>query len=211
MAFAFTCQALVLRTYDTGEADRFCILLTRERGRLAARATGARRLGSRLGGYLLPFSHLQLGLKEGSSGCYVSSAIPADPRITPLTTPGALTCAQEGIEVLLSLVSHEEPDPALFDATLRFLHACGSSASAAALPYIIRLLDILGFLPAQESLCRVMELSEEEEKYVARARREEDVTPLDRRSRMRVRELCQRLMEDHLSTALRVPSVAAGL
>jgi len=209
--FAFTCQALVLRTYDTGEADRFCILLTRERGRLAVRASGARRLGSRLGGYLLPFSHLQLGLKEGNSGCYVSSAVPTDPRIPSLARPAVLACAQEGIEVLLSLVSHEEPDPALFDATLRFLVTCGSSASAVALPYIIRLLDILGFLPEQESLRSVMALSEEEEKYVGRARREEDVTSLDRRSRMRVRELCQRLMEDHLSTALRVPSVAAGL
>lgn len=214
----YTCQALVLRTYDVGEADRYCILLTRERGRIAARASGARRLGSRLGGYLLPFSHLQLGLKEGSSGIYVSSAASLAPRLSPLTDHATLACAQEGMEVLLSLVSHEEPDPALFDATLQFLTAChpepdeGRAHQATdALPYIIRVLEILGMLPAQESLAQIMHLSPAERSYIHEARKGNATPELERRSLSRLRDLCHRLMEDHLSTSLKVPGVAATL
>jgi recombinational DNA repair protein (RecF pathway) len=59
MSHAQTFEAIVLKTYDVGEADRLCILFTRERGRVMARASGARRLKSRLGASLLPFHHLQ--------------------------------------------------------------------------------------------------------------------------------------------------------
>ena len=49
-----TYEALILQSHDVGEADRFLILFTRERGRLAARARAVRKPKSKMGGSLLP-------------------------------------------------------------------------------------------------------------------------------------------------------------
>ena len=58
MAHSESVEAVVLKTYDVGEADRFCIVLTKERGRIAARARGVRKLTSKMGGSLLPLHHV---------------------------------------------------------------------------------------------------------------------------------------------------------
>ena len=57
-------EAIILRTIDIGDADRFCILFTKEAGRKGARARGVRKTMSRLGGLLLPFRHLRIDLAE---------------------------------------------------------------------------------------------------------------------------------------------------
>ena len=45
-----TTEALVLRTYKLGEADRIVVFLTRDRGKKRGVAAGARRMKSRFGG-----------------------------------------------------------------------------------------------------------------------------------------------------------------
>lgn len=207
----FQCQALVLRTYDTGEADRFCILLTREQGRVTATATGARKIGSRLGGFLLPFRHVTLQLRESRSGFYVSGATPADPPLTDIMDVRSFAQAQEGMEFLLSLVSHEEPDPDVFDATLAFLSACRTPAPEGVPAFQIRLLHLLGLLPDDHALQNVMSLSREEQAFVTSAREGSATSPLQRQGIARIRELCLRCSADHLTGALKSPSVVASL
>ncbi|MFP4149478.1 MAG: DNA repair protein RecO [Nitriliruptoraceae bacterium] len=58
-------QGIVLRTYKLGETDRIVHLLTQGRGKVRAVAKGIRRPGSRFGGRLEPFSHVDLQLYEG--------------------------------------------------------------------------------------------------------------------------------------------------
>src|SRR6056297_3114946 len=58
-------QGIVLRTYKLGETDRIVNLLTQGRGKVRAVAKGIRRPGSRFGGRLEPFSHVDLQLYEG--------------------------------------------------------------------------------------------------------------------------------------------------
>ena len=58
-------QGIVLRTYKLGEADRIVHLLTAGRGKVRAVAKGVRKPGSRFGGRLEPFSHVDLQLYEG--------------------------------------------------------------------------------------------------------------------------------------------------
>ncbi len=58
-------QGIVLRTYKLGETDRIVHLLTQGRGKVRAVAKGVRRPGSRFGGRLEPFSHVDLQLYEG--------------------------------------------------------------------------------------------------------------------------------------------------
>jgi DNA repair protein RecO (recombination protein O) len=57
-------EAIVLRTYRLGEADKIASLLTRQTGRLRATAAGAQRPKSRYGGTLEPLSYIRLWLFE---------------------------------------------------------------------------------------------------------------------------------------------------
>ncbi len=57
-------EAIVLRTYRLGEADKIASLLTRSFGRLRAVAAGSQRTKSRYGGTLEPLSYLHLWLFE---------------------------------------------------------------------------------------------------------------------------------------------------
>ena len=57
-------EAIVLRTYRLGEADKIVSLFTRQFGRLRAAATGAQRPKSRYGGSLEPLSYVRLWLFE---------------------------------------------------------------------------------------------------------------------------------------------------
>ncbi|HAI98173.1 TPA: hypothetical protein DCL30_01350 [Candidatus Peribacteria bacterium] len=146
MARTCSVEALVLHAYDVGEADRFLLLFTRERGRLAARARGVRRLGSRMGGHLLAHQHLSLTLAESSAGWTVTSA-------QRLNHSAALpieqfAMAEEGCELLLALLHDEEALPAIFDLTLHFLQSCREGQGDPVLAFSLELLRLLGLLPA---------------------------------------------------------------
>lgn len=58
-------EGIVLRTQTLGEADRIVTLLTRGRGRVRAVAKGVRRTGSRFGGRLEPFGHVDVQFYQG--------------------------------------------------------------------------------------------------------------------------------------------------
>lgn len=57
-------EAIVLRTYPLGDADRLVSLLTRAHGRLKGVAQGARRPKSRFGATLEPLTHLRVWFYE---------------------------------------------------------------------------------------------------------------------------------------------------
>jgi DNA repair protein RecO (recombination protein O) len=57
-------EAIVLRTYRLGEADKIISLFSRQFGRIRAAATGAQRPKSRYGGLLEPLSYIRLWLFE---------------------------------------------------------------------------------------------------------------------------------------------------
>lgn len=53
-------EAYVLRTYTLKEADKICVLLTRESGKIRGVAQGARRLRSKFGSSLEPFTEVSV-------------------------------------------------------------------------------------------------------------------------------------------------------
>lgn len=57
-------EAIVLRTYDLAEADKIVVCLTRQGGLVRAVARGARRLKSRFGAGLEPFTLVDIGYYE---------------------------------------------------------------------------------------------------------------------------------------------------
>ncbi|MBN2026413.1 MAG: DNA repair protein RecO [Actinobacteria bacterium] len=58
-------EAVVLRAYDLGEADRILTMITATRGLRRAVAKGVKRTKSKFGGRLEPFTHLDAVLHEG--------------------------------------------------------------------------------------------------------------------------------------------------
>lgn len=69
-------QAFVLRTYKLAEADKICVFLTRNSGKLRGIAYGARKMRSRFGSSLEQFTEVSLTYfqKEGRELVSVSSA-----------------------------------------------------------------------------------------------------------------------------------------
>ena len=60
----YTADALVLRTYKLGEADRIVVFLTRDRGKKRGVAKGARRHRSRFTGALEPLTEVRVAYFE---------------------------------------------------------------------------------------------------------------------------------------------------
>jgi DNA repair protein RecO (recombination protein O) len=60
----FTADALVLRTYKLGEADRIVVFLTRDRGKKRGVAKGARRQRSAFAGALEPLTEVRVAYFE---------------------------------------------------------------------------------------------------------------------------------------------------
>ena len=60
----YTADALVLRTYKLGEADRIVVFLTRDRGKKRGVAKGARRAKSRFMGALEPLTEVRVAYFE---------------------------------------------------------------------------------------------------------------------------------------------------
>ena len=71
---SYTTEAVVLRSFRLGEADRVLHLYTRERGRVGAVAKGVRRTRSRFGARLEPLTRVALVLHEGRGELHTISA-----------------------------------------------------------------------------------------------------------------------------------------
>ncbi|MCS4490586.1 DNA repair protein RecO [Corynebacterium sp. ES2794-CONJ1] len=62
---SYKVRAVVVRTYDFGEADRIVVLLSKEHGIIRAVAKGVRRAKSRFGSRLQPFVEIDVQLYPG--------------------------------------------------------------------------------------------------------------------------------------------------
>jgi DNA repair protein RecO (recombination protein O) len=114
---------IVLRTVDTGEADRVVTLLTRERGKVAAFARAARASRRRFGGALEPFTLVAAEVRErpGAELLGLES-------VTPLRAFGGIrsdlariACAAYAAELTREIVRDHEPHDDLFDLLEEYL------------------------------------------------------------------------------------------
>ncbi|PIP65542.1 hypothetical protein COU77_01360 [Candidatus Peregrinibacteria bacterium CG10_big_fil_rev_8_21_14_0_10_49_16] len=169
MAYTQTLEALILRVIDIGEADRFCILFTRERGKIAVRARGVRKLKSVMGAYLLPLQHVSTDVKESRSGWIAAGVRPLGAGCS-YTNLHAFACMQEGVELLFHLLHDDEPLPDVFDSTLELMRTCHRDSQATVvLAFTIRVLHLLGLLPEDDAV-HFQKCTPEEMCFVQRAR-----------------------------------------
>ena len=68
-------EAVVLRTYKSGEADRIAVLWTRDHGKIKVLAKGARKQTSRLGGALEVLAHVDVDLVATRGDIYIARHI----------------------------------------------------------------------------------------------------------------------------------------
>ena len=153
-------QAYVLHQYDWSESSLILDLFTREQGRLAVVAKGAKRPYSQLRAVLLPFQCIQVTLSKPAKTTHLTEgSVPEVVTLRAAEWAGGATMPSGAAlfsgyylnELLLKLLARHDPHATLFDAyaaTLPALHANEDEQSQAALrAFELRLLTEIGLLP----------------------------------------------------------------
>jgi DNA repair protein RecO (recombination protein O) len=147
--------AYVLHRYDWSESSLILDLFTREQGRLAVAAKGAKRPYSQLRSVLLPFQRITVSLgkvaqhDEGASEIQTLRGAEWAGGAAMLTG-AALFSGFYLNELLMKLLARHDPHVALFDvyaATLPELAADETQAQAALRAFELTLLQEIGLLP----------------------------------------------------------------
>jgi DNA repair protein RecO (recombination protein O) len=148
----FKTEAVVLRTFRYGEADRILHLYTAERGRVGAIAKGVRRVKSRFGGRLEPLFRVNLVLHEGRGElCTVTQAetVAAHPALRERRA--SLERAAQACDAVLRLLDSQEPNQPAYNLLCRELALLDADPQAAtrghALSFRLKLLLAAGFAP----------------------------------------------------------------
>jgi DNA repair protein RecO (recombination protein O) len=153
---SYKTEAVVLRSFRLGEADRVLHLYTLDRGRIGAVAKGVRKTKSRFGARLEPLSHVALMLHEGSGELQtVTGADLVRPHSASREDYHRLSIGLIGAEAMLRLFSEQEANERAFTALTRFLDVLDeteqSTARAALDPLVLsfqlKLLWLSGYLP----------------------------------------------------------------
>ncbi len=150
-------EAVVLRSFRLGEADRVLHLYTLDRGRIGAVAKGIRRTKSRFGGRLEPLSHVELLLHQGNGELgTVTGADLMRSHHAAREEPYRLGVGLVGLEAMLRLFSEQEANARAFGALTRFLDLLDEApvrsgsppgVDPLALSFQLKLLWLSGYLP----------------------------------------------------------------
>lgn len=145
-------EAVVLRSIDYGETSEIVTLFTREKGKLAVMAKGARRAGSRFGASLQPTSYTQVVFYHKPSRSVQTLTESGHVRsfhgITrDLTT---LSCGLRIVELVYSLMQEMEQNPVVFNLLVEVLDRLSRSPVRTANLFHffqLRFASVLGFAP----------------------------------------------------------------
>jgi DNA repair protein RecO (recombination protein O) len=145
-------EAIVLRSFRFGEADRVLHLYTPQRGRVSAIAKGVRRAKSRFGGRLEPFFRLDLVLYEGRSELLTVTSVEtvaAYPRLRE--DAGALDGAARACEAVARVFDDGDPHRGVYHLLANELalldHEPQRAGRSNSLAFRLKLLLAAGFAP----------------------------------------------------------------
>lgn len=145
-------EAIVLRTYNLAEADKIVICLTRKAGLVRAVARGARRLKSKYGAGLEPYTVLALSFyeKEGRELVSVRDAEILRSYFHLSKSAETMTALAYMSELVLGFAPPHEPNEKLFrmvSACLNALAETPEGVQAITRYFEIWLLKLGGFFP----------------------------------------------------------------
>jgi DNA repair protein RecO (recombination protein O) len=146
-------EAIVLKTYPLGDADKIVVFFTRAQGVVRGVARGAKRLKTRFGGGLEPFSEIQLSFFQKEERELVSvSAIELRSSCFGIAShPGFFNEFSYLAQALIELTPPHQANDALY----RMVRLCLEVASAApnriygiSVYFKVWLLRLAGFMPS---------------------------------------------------------------
>jgi DNA repair protein RecO (recombination protein O) len=165
-------DAIVLRTYNLAEADRIAVCLTRSAGLVRAVAKGARRMKSRFGAALEPFTLIRLAFYERENRELVS--ISSAEIVKSHFNLAAQLEASEVLAYMGELVGDFAPPHEANEKLFRMVAACVEALETSAAParlvmryFEVWLLRLAGLFPDVRSCAECgTRLSEEDTAYL---------------------------------------------
>jgi DNA repair protein RecO (recombination protein O) len=161
-------ESLVLKTYNLAEADRIVVLLTRDHGVIRGVAKGAKRLKSKFGSGLEPFSVVRASYfeKEGQELVSIQRVDLVQSNFAVASNPDFLQKFSYLCDLLITFSPPNDPNETLF----RMVKACIETGAAEAgnllstgVYFELWLLRLAGYLPDWtrcEQCKRVFDVSE---------------------------------------------------
>src|ERR687891_2995779 len=150
----YTAEALILRTYKLGEADRIVVFLTRDRGKKRGVAKGARRPRSRFTGALEPLTEARIAYFEKERRELVGLNY-AEPVRSPLTLSATDALGYVGYfaELLDEWAQEADADERLYRLGASMLEALSAKAPVEPLARYFEywLLRLQGVYPESQS------------------------------------------------------------
>jgi DNA repair protein RecO (recombination protein O) len=153
---SYKTEAVVLRSFRLGEADRVLHLYTLARGRVGAVAKGVRKTKSRFGARLEPLSHVELLLHQGGGELQTITGVELiRSHHAAREEPYRLSVGLVAAEAMLRLFPEQEANERAFRALARFLELLDElepgpgrpQADPLALSFQLKLLWLAGYLP----------------------------------------------------------------
>ena len=166
----YSADALILRTYKLGEADRIVVFLTRDRGKKRGVAKGARRPKSNFVGALEPLTHVRVAYFEKERRELVNLNY-SEPSRSALSngTIEALGCASYFAELIDEWSAESHEDERLYRLGVSMVDALVAGVPPEPLTRYFEywLLSLQGVYPAG----RVQNLSPEAQAFLTTARK----------------------------------------
>jgi DNA repair protein RecO (recombination protein O) len=146
-------EAIVLRSLDYGETSQIVTLFTREKGKVAVMAKGARRIKSPYGSTLQPMAYTQVVFyyKPTRTLQTLTESSHAKAFLGLRRSLDKITIGLRIVELVAALMEDEDPHPETFQLTLRLLERLDEADARIAnlWPYAqLRLATVLGLAPS---------------------------------------------------------------
>jgi DNA repair protein RecO (recombination protein O) len=144
-------DAIILKTYPLGEADRIVVFFTRDHGKLRGVANGARRMKNRFGASLEPLAHsrLMFSEKENRELVRIQSADLLDSSLKVFQEYDRAVLAGHVIELVDRFLPEHEPHDAVFRLVRMTVRAIeqGCPINFAACYFEVWMLRLAGVFP----------------------------------------------------------------
>lgn len=115
-------DAVVLRTYKSGESDRMVVLWTREHGKVRVLAKGIRKTTSRLGGTLEVLAYVRIHLVQTRGDLYIARQVQHRERLGTLRASyDRINAGYAVVEVVDAIPSDDVADEGIFELLARVL------------------------------------------------------------------------------------------
>lgn len=149
----YKAEGVVLRTRNLGEADKICVIYSREEGKLSAVARGSRRSRSRLLSISQPFTHARYLLYRGRSLDSIRQGETVSSFRAMREDLMRMAFASYAAELIDVTVGERQPSAVLFETILMAwtLFSEAPDPGLALHWFELRLLDQLGYRPELEA------------------------------------------------------------